>query len=88
VLVVLFSFASAVSIRRWSSGRGPCSKIPLGPPLEKGEEDSCLPVRNSIYRPPFVKGGWGDFVYGHGFGLNKGIVICVAPYGGATLQRL
>ena len=38
------------------------SKIPLGPPLEKGE-DNCLPVKNSIQSPPFLKGGWGDFVY-------------------------
>jgi len=47
---------------RLYSGRRPRSKIPLGPPLEKGE-DTRLPVKNPIESPPFVKGGWGDFVY-------------------------
>ena len=47
---------------RWSSGRRQRSKIPLGPPLEKGE-DSRFPVRNPIESPLFVKGGWGDFIY-------------------------
>jgi len=32
------------------------------PPFVKGE-DNRLPVRNAIESPPFVKGGWGDFVY-------------------------
>ena len=56
---------------RWSSGRRPRSKIPLGPPLEKGE-DSCLHAGNPTENPegPFVKGGWGNLVYGHGFRLN------------------
>jgi hypothetical protein len=53
---------------RWFSGRRPRSKIPLGPPLEKGE-DSHLPVKNHIESAPFEEGGWGDFIYGHGFGL-------------------
>jgi hypothetical protein len=79
------TYACRVSMLRWSWARRPRSKIPLGPPLEKGE-DSCLPVRNPIESPPFVKGGWGDFVYGHGFCLNTGIVICIASYGGATLS--
>ena len=70
---------------RWSSGRRPRSKIPLGPPLEKGE-DNGLPARNPIESPFFVKGGWGDFFYGHGFHLSTCIVICAAPYGSATLS--
>jgi hypothetical protein len=56
------------------------SKIPLGPPLEKGE-DNGLPVRNPILSPPFVKGGWGDFFYGHGFGLNTDTIMFIAPVG-------
>jgi hypothetical protein len=64
---------------RWSSRICPLSKIPLGPPLEKGE-DSRFPVRDPIESPPFVKGGWGDFIYEHGFHLSTGIVICIAPY--------
>ena len=65
---------------RWSSERRPPSKIPLGPPLEKGE-DNRLSVGNPILSPPFIKGGWGDFFYGHGFLLSTGIVIFIAPYG-------
>jgi hypothetical protein len=61
----------------WSLGGRPHSKIPLGPPLEKGE-DNRLPVRNPILSLPFVKGGWGDFVYRHVFHLHTGIVICIA----------
>jgi len=32
-----------------------------------------LPTENP--EGPFVKGGWGDLVYGHGFRLSKSIVI-------------
>ncbi|MGD9270557.1 MAG: hypothetical protein PVH08_05750, partial [Syntrophobacterales bacterium] len=51
----------------------------LGPPLEKGE-DNRLPVKNPMESPPFVKGGWGDFVSRHGFHLSPGIVQRTAPY--------
>jgi hypothetical protein len=36
--------------------------------------------------PPFVKGGWGDFIYEYVFHLSTGSVICIASYGDATLS--
>ena len=53
--VVYSSFVCTLSIMRWFSGRRPRSKIPLGPHLEKGEDNS-LPVRNPIESPPCPSG--------------------------------
>ena len=43
------------------------SKIPLDPPLAKGEDEWFVSEIDPLM-PPFRKGGLGDFVHGYSFG--------------------